>query len=142
MMLTPRSLFEASPFGDLFRLTDELARRPRAPRVGAPTLTARHDERAVHVRVELPGLTSEDLDLSVEGDQLEISGDLPALDVPEGSSVHQRERSTGRFQHRLTLPYRVDAEQAKAHLEHGVLELELPRVAEEQPRRIEIQSRS
>ena len=137
MMFTPRSFFERSPLSELLRLTDGLATM-RSSRPGAPALSARHDETAVTVRLEVPGLTADDLELSVEGERLDIAGTLPATDVPEGSTVRARERSTGRFEHRIALPYRVDAARAEARLEHGVLDLKLPRVAEELPRRIEI----
>lgn len=92
------------------------------------------------VRAELPGFAEKDVSISVEQSTLTISGER-RIDVPEGYGVHRQERGeTTTFSRMFTLPCRVDADKAEAKLAHGVLELKLPKVPEEQPRQITIQA--
>lgn len=103
------------------------------PRVGL------HDAGSeLRLRVEVPGLSEGDLDVSVEQSSLTIRGQR-TIDVPEGYSVHRQERGERAFARTFTLPARVDAEKATAKLKNGVLEMVLPKIAEEQPRQIQVQ---
>jgi len=91
----------------------------------------------LRLRAEVPGVSEKDLDISVEGASVTLRGERKT-EVPEGYSVHRRERGDRSFARSFTLPCRVDAEKATARLEHGVLEMHLPKVAEEQPRQIQV----
>jgi HSP20 family protein len=121
-----------------------LGRDPRAE--GAWTANSAWPRIAIYdsgaelrVRAEVPGLSEKDLDISVEQSSLTIRGER-AADVPDGYSIHRQERGNRRFARSFTLPCRVDAEKATANLQHGVLELSLPKVVEEQPRQIQVQA--
>jgi HSP20 family protein len=93
---------------------------------------------ALVVRAELPGFVEKDLSISVEQSALTLSGERQ-LEVPAGYSVHRQERGEATsFSRMFTLPCRVDADKAEARLTHGILELTLPKVPEEQPRQITI----
>lgn len=92
----------------------------------------------LRLRAEVPGVSEKDLDISVEQSSLTIRGER-ATAVPEGYSVHRQERGARRFARSFTLPCRVDAEKVTANLKHGVLEMSLPKVVEEQPRQIQVQ---
>ncbi len=95
---------------------------------------------ALVVRADLPGFVDKDLAISVEQSALTLTGQRE-LEVPEGYAVHRQERgATTSFSRMFTLPCRVDADKAEAKLSHGVLELTLPKVPEEQPRQITIQA--
>jgi len=89
------------------------------------------------LRADLPGLREKDFEISVAGDTLTLRGERK-LEVPEGYSVHRRERREFSFAKSYQLPARVDAEKATASLKHGVLTLTLPKVAEAQPRQISV----
>jgi HSP20 family protein len=91
----------------------------------------------LRLRAEVPGLSEKDLDISVEQSSLTIRGER-ATEAPEGYSVHRQERGNRSFARSFTLPCRVDAERATANLKNGVLEMTLPKVAEEQPRQIHV----
>ena len=91
----------------------------------------------LRLRAEVPGLSDEDLDVSVEQSSLTIRGER-RIEVPEGYSVHRQERGNRSFARSFTLPCRVDAEKATASLRNGILEMTLPKVAEEQPRQIQV----
>lgn len=94
--------------------------------------------QALVVRAELPGFAEQDVSISVEQSALTLSGER-TLEVPSGYSVHRQERGDAtRFSRVFTLPCRVDADKGEAKLTHGILELTLPKVPEEQPRQITI----
>ena len=93
------------------------------------------------VTATLPGLKPEDLELSVQGNVLTISGEVkPEEAESDQRSYHVRERGYGRFSRQIALPMGVQADQIQAHLEHGVLKVTLPKAEEMKPRRIQIQS--
>src|SRR5690606_18719647 len=127
------------PFGELRRhldrMLDELDRRLPAPD-GTPRLSLEDKGEALEVRADLPGFRREDVDVQLERNTLTIRARRETK-VPDGYVAHRRERSAYRIARTLTLPCRVDAEKASASLEDGVLVLTLPKIAAEQPRRIE-----
>ena len=91
----------------------------------------------LQLRAEVPGLSEKDLDISVEQSSLTIRGDR-RTEIPEGYSVHRQERGNRSFARSFTLPCRIDAEKASANLKNGVLEMTVPKVAEEQPRQVQV----
>ena len=93
----------------------------------------------LRLRAEVPGLSEKDLDITVEQSSLTIRGERSA-EAPEGYSVHRQERGNRRFARSFTLPCRVDAERATADLKNGILEMKLPKVAEERPRQIQVRA--
>lgn len=109
-------------------------------RAVAPGSTAVHfddDGTSFTLRADVPGLTENDVQISVAGNTVTLRGERK-VEVPEGHSVHRRERSAVRFAKSFELPARVDAEKVSATLKHGVLTLTLPRAAEAQPRQIAV----
>jgi HSP20 family protein len=91
------------------------------------------------LRADVPGLSENDIQISVAGNTVTLRGERK-LEVPEGHSVHRRERSGVRFAKSFELPARVDAEKVSATLKLGVLTLTLPRAADVQPRQISIKA--
>jgi len=82
---------------------------------------------AYRLSVEVPGIPKEKLDIRVRGSSVEIRGEHGAAsEKNDGAFVHRERRFAGFFR-ALELPEPVVAEQAKAHVEHGILELELPK---------------
>lgn len=96
---------------------------------------------ALLVRVEVPGFAEEDLHVDLNQRTLTVRGDRRS-EVPEGYSVHRRERGALSFTRTFALPCRVEASRVSASLEDGVLQISLPKAAEEQPRQIQIGSRN
>jgi HSP20 family protein len=91
------------------------------------------------LRADVPGLTENDFQISVAGNTVTLRGERK-LEVPEGHSVHRRERRPFRFAKSYELPTRVDADKTTATLKNGVLTLTLPKVAEAQPRQIAVKA--
>jgi HSP20 family protein len=136
-------LQDISAFGELRRTMDrmfeELDRRFAAPAFGTPTprFELVDTGEALEVRADLPGFRQEDLDVQIERNTLTVRG-RRTVDVPEGYVAHRRERTSMEVAHALTLPCRIDADGATATLENGVLTLRLPKLPDEQPRRIKV----
>lgn len=132
----------ASPFRDFDRLFDTLAGELSPAGVAADSivpLNVWHDDDAVHVEAELPGVRAEDLDIDVRGDQLTIRGRrLP--DRPETAKLLRAERVEGEFERGFTLPFEVDADHVTADLTNGVLRISLPKLPDQKPRRIEVRT--
>ena len=84
----------------------------------------------------LPGLTPEEVDITLDGDRLTIRGELrPPL---ENVDYLFQERAYGPFTRTLTLNVPVDTDQADAMFENGVLTLTLPKAEESKPKSIEV----
>lgn len=105
-----------------------------------PSLNIWADEESVMVTAELPGVKAEDLDISVEGGSLTLSGVREPVELPENGQVHRHERSHGKFTRNINLPFEVEVDQVEASLKNGVLLLRLPRAEEDKPKKITIQS--
>jgi len=89
--------------------------------------------------VELPGVSENELDITVHGDVLTVRASRK-LEKPEGLVGHRLERSSYEFQRSLSLPATVDAEQSKATLKDGILRVTMAKAAEHKPRQISVKS--
>ncbi len=103
-----------------------------------PAYEVYHDKKAVHLRVEMPGLERDDVDLTVDKSQLIISGTRPEWSV-EGT-VLLRERRVGEYYRAFTLDETVDPESISATMHNGVLEVTMGLRKQAQPRRIKIKN--
>jgi HSP20 family protein len=122
---------------ELDRLFGEFERSAAAPTTSAVSF---EDEGTSFVlRADVPGLTQDDFQISVAGNTVTLRGERK-LEVPEGHSVHRRERRALRFAKSFELPTRVDADKTTATLKNGVLTLTLPKVADAQPRQISVKA--
>jgi HSP20 family protein len=117
--------------------------RGAAPGLAAPGEAPRanvYDTGAeLVVEAELPGVAEKDLQLTVTADTLTLAGERKVA-IPEGYSVHRRERPGYSFSRSFALPVKVDAEHATANLALGVLTVTLPKAAEVRPRQISVKA--
>jgi HSP20 family protein len=101
-----------------------------------PQMNVWEDENAVYAEVDLPGVDSAKLEITVtEGNQLSVQGERVAPSIPGVSWIRQ-ERPFGKFARVIGLPTLVDAERVEAKYEHGVLRLTLPKHEAAKPRKI------
>jgi HSP20 family protein len=97
-------------------------------------------ENAYIVRAEIPGVRKEDINISIEGDQVAIGAEVKnEKDAKDGERVLRQERYYGKVYRAFTLGQPVDENAASARYNDGVLELTLPKKAAAQTRRIAIQ---
>jgi HSP20 family protein len=139
----------SSPFGDLLSLRQAMDRLfeesfvPRSWNLGENTLVpldvyATADE--VVVEASLPGVKPEELDITVEGDILTLSGETQSSRTDEEGSTVFKEIHRGRFTRTLTLPAGLEPDKAKATFEDGMLTLRIPKAEQVKPRQIKITS--
>lgn len=141
------------PFRDLItlreamdRLFDESVVRPGsaelAPRAaGTLAVDMYETDEAVVVKTAVPGVDPEDIDISMTGDTLTIKGETRAEGEVEQESYVCRERRYGAFARSLTVPVPVEADDADAEFEDGVLTLTLPKAEQVKPKAIEVKAK-
>ncbi len=102
-----------------------------------PPLLVREDGDKIHVEAEVPGIRPEDIEISVHGKTLTLTGQRKPEETPNGN-YHRRERKWGSFSKAITLPDDVDAEKVQAECKDGVLKIVLPKAEHMKPRKIAI----
>ena len=136
-------------FGQLTNLRDEIDRLFEAPMAElartsqllsgwTPALDVSEDKDNVYVRVELPGMRKEDIDLSLHNGSLSISGERKSEEQFKDAEVYRAERFFGRFQRTVTLPTPVAADKVKAQYKDGILNVTLPKAEEAKPKHIDV----
>jgi HSP20 family protein len=121
------------------RLLDNLGAELTRPVTAFPAVNVWEDTEAFYIEAELPGLTREEVNISVtQRNVLTLSGERKQDDAD--ARWHRRERGFGRFQRVLRLPVPIDAEKVAATLEQGLLKLTLPKHEEAKPRRIAVKA--
>jgi HSP20 family protein len=103
-----------------------------------PRFDVKETQDAYVINADLPGVKDEELNVSLNGNLLTISGTREEEHREEGESYYAMERSQGRFARSFTMPDGVDAESATADLKQGVLTVRIPKKPEAQPKRIAI----
>jgi HSP20 family protein len=94
----------------------------------------------VHVKATVPGMKPDEIQISVTGDTLSISGETESEHEEKDRDYFVRERRMGSFSRSITLPVGVDADKAKADFEDGVLTITLPKSEAEKPKMISVKS--
>jgi HSP20 family protein len=140
------------PFRDLMSIQSELNRLFGRTYAGAsegaspagawvPPLDIFETPEKFVVTVELPGVSPESVDLSVEDSTLTIRGERDFYrDVPE-EAFHRVERRYGPFARSLSLPQTADPERIEASFDRGVLTIEVPKAELAKPKKIAIKAR-
>lgn len=103
-----------------------------------PKFEVKERKDAYVFKADLPGVKEDDLDVSLTGNRLTISGKRESEKKEEEDRFFAWECSYGSFSRSFTLPEGVDAEHVNADLKNGVLTLTLPKKPEIQPKKIEV----
>lgn len=103
-----------------------------------PAFEVKETKDAYIFKADLPGVKEGDLDITLTGDRLTISGKRETEKEEDSDRFYAYERSYGSFTRSFTLPEGVDAEHCSADLKEGVLHLRLPKLPEMQPKRIQV----
>jgi len=90
------------------------------------------------VQAEVPGVRSEDIDVSLENNTITLRGEKKQEKVVEGENACRLERFYGTFSRSFVLSTRINPEQIKATFKDGVLEVIVPKAEEVKPKRIKI----
>ena len=144
------SIVKYDPFRELRNLQDEMTRlftggRPvlldrqdTAHGAWAPNVDIYEDKDRLILEAELPGMSRDDFEISVENNVITLRGERKFEKKTEGDNYHRVERAYGSFTRSFTLPQTVTAEGATADFENGVLKVGLPKREETKARKIEI----
>ena len=130
-----RDLTGWDPFREMTTFTPSASRRP-AP--FAPQFEVKETKDAFIFKADLPGVDEKNIDVSLTGTRLTVSGLREEEDRHEGESFFADERAFGSFTRAFTLPDGVDGDQVSADLKDGVLTLHIPKKPESQPKKISI----
>jgi HSP20 family protein len=106
--------------------------------VWAPAVDVLEHKDSIVVKADLPGLTKEDVNVSIENNILTISGEKKLEQEHKDGDAVRLERYYGSFNRAFTLPSTVDVNKVNAKFENGVLELTLTKKEEAKPRQIRI----
>ncbi len=90
------------------------------------------------VKASIPGINPDDLEITLTDNVLTIKGEIAENTELEGAQWHLQERRIGSFQRSITLSTPVDANAIEATYVDGVLSLNVPKVEEVKPKRIEV----
>jgi HSP20 family protein len=144
-------------FDDLRSAQDELVRLSRMPghwigqfgqqpgtspaaQAWAPAVDITERKDSYLVAAELPGVGTEDLEITLQDGLLTIQGERhPAADAP-GEKVHRAERRHGAFRRSITLPSHVQADKIEASAQDGVLQILVPKAPEVRAQRIQVRA--
>ncbi len=129
-----RELMGFDPFEQVGRMVGGQERE-----VGfVPAFEVKETKDAYIFKADLPGVKEGDLDITLTGDRLTISGKRETEKEEDSDRFYAYERSYGSFTRSFTLPEGVDGDHCSADLKDGVLHLRLPKVPEMQPKRIQV----
>ena len=91
------------------------------------------------IRASMPGVSPEDIQVSIEDNVLTIKGQTVKEVQDEGETYLMRERRTGSFHRALRLPDSVDPDKVEPRYEHGVLTISVPKAEAKRARHLQVQ---
>ncbi len=121
-------------FDGFFRGLD----RPFAGYKAWPAIDVAEEEDSIIVRAEVPGCKAEDIDISVYGNKLTISGEKKLTDEKKEKGYYHVESAYGSFRRELTLSADVDQDKIEAECKDGVLSVTLPKAAKARTVKIKV----
>jgi HSP20 family protein len=99
-----------------------------------------NNNHEIVLKADLPDMTLEDIEVTVDNSTLTISGEKKLTDEVKEGDFQRIERAYGRFSRSFVLPPNVDASKLAAEYKNGVLTVRLPLREEAKPRRVQIQA--
>ncbi len=134
------------PFSDLVQLRDEIGRwfegtektQEKRSAVWAPEVDIKETDKEVTLRADLPGMKLEDIDVSVEENQLIIKGKRKYEKEEKEKDFVRLERSYGSFYRSFNIGVPIKEDKIKASYKDGVLEINVPKAEVKRPKKIQI----
>jgi HSP20 family protein len=131
-----------SIFRDLTGSAGELENESLSTANFIPPLDVYEDDHKLVLKLEVPGIPQEDLQVNLENQTLTVKGERKFVDKEKEGNFHRIERRYGSFARTLTLPMTVEADSAEATYENGVLSIMLPKKETAKPKQIKIEAGS
>jgi HSP20 family protein len=115
-------------------LGEEIASMLTDVRAFSPPVDIEETDDAYVIEADLPGVKREDVDIELEGNELQVSGEIKQRE----GKFRRRTRRVGRFELRVALPDGVDGGAVDAKLDRGVLTVRVPKAEKAQRRKIDV----
>jgi HSP20 family protein len=130
------------PFRELANLFENFADGTGKEQLTAgsfvPPVDVYEDEHNLVLKLEVPGVNEENLDIQVENNTLTVKGEKSFEKEEKEENFHRIERRYGSFARTFRLPNTVDTEKVEAHYDKGVLKVSLAKKAEAKPKQIKV----
>lgn len=126
-----------SLFQDFSRSTSD-DNEPLAAAGFVPPVDIYEDEHKVELKLEIPGIKQEDLDVRMENNTLTVKGERSFQAEGKEAHFHRVERRYGSFYRAFTVPNTIEASSVKADYDAGVLTIELTKKPESKPKQIKV----
>ena len=110
-----------------------------APATWSPAVDIYETDEKLVLKVELPGLKKEDINIEVRDNTLTLKGERKFEKEVKEENYHRIERVYGSFHRPFTLPSTIKQEKIEAAFKDGILEISLPKAEEAKPKQISIQ---
>ena len=129
-----RSLMNWDPFGEMvsFPLAEERAAS------FIPDFEIKETKDSYLFKADVPGVKESDLDVTVAGNRLSVSGKRDAENEEQTDTFYAYERSYGQFTRAFTLPEGADVDRLNAEMKDGVLSIRVPKKTDVQPRKVTV----
>jgi HSP20 family protein len=104
-----------------------------------PAINVFTDREGYVLRMEVPGVAPEDLEIETQSRTMRVSGKR-TIKTPGEGSFHRRERAVGEFSRSLQLPADLDTARAEASCKHGMLTIRIPKNEEAKPHQVSVKA--
>ncbi|MGH2767713.1 MAG: Hsp20/alpha crystallin family protein [Candidatus Methylomirabilales bacterium] len=140
------------PFRDLLAIQNQVSRlfgQTFGQRLGegevagswVPALDVFENEDAFTIVAELPGMTTDGVEITLHDDVLTLRGERKFYEGTPDEAFHRIERRFGPFQRRIVLPEHCDTDRVQASMNEGLLTIHVPRAERATPKRIKVTAR-
>lgn len=144
-----RPLFTRDPFAGFQKEMDDLMTRFRADWNGdwpaemtIPSVDLSETDDALQIRLDVPGLKAEEINIEVSGNTIRISGEHKEEKEEKGRTFHRIERTSGSFARSLELPAAVKEDKVTAECADGVLTINLPKTEAAKTQKVPVKAAS
>jgi HSP20 family protein len=132
-----RDLLRWDPFREMSPLWDRYEQQLQRD-AWLPDFEVRETKDSYVFKADVPGVKKEDIDVSLSGNRLQVTGKREAEKETKEDTFYAYERSYGSFTRAFTLPADIDADHVRTELKDGVLTLTIPKKVEAQAKKIPI----
>lgn len=134
------AIIKWDPFGEMERFFDDRPYISMFPKLGWDLAVDVYEEgKDVIAKMSLPGVKSDELEISIDKDVLTISGARQEESETDKKDYYSKEIRRGSFSRSVTLPKIVDADEAKADYNDGILVVTMPIVKGQEKKAVKVQ---
>ena len=107
-------------------------------KIWSPPVDVYEDQDSIVIKIDLPGMSQEDIDIELNNDNLTIKGERKFGDDEHREKYVRIERQYGMFQRTFTIGIPVESDKVKAKFRNGILELMLPKSEGVKPKKVQV----